>query len=198
MNAEKSNILKPETWVDQYSDYLFNYAIISVNNKETALDLVQETFVAGLSSINSFEGRSSEKTWLVSILKRKIIDYYRKASNRREEKLLDKNFMEGKVDLPFQTEGDHAGHWRADRMPQDWKISTDSAIENEELARILEDCIAHLPAKWAAIFIMRVVEEYESEKVCKEMEVSSSNLWVIIHRARIKLRECIEKNWIIN
>ena len=78
-----TNILDPNTWVDKYSDYLYNYTIVRVNDREIAQDLVQETFFAGLKSIKNFKGEASERTWLISILKRKIIDYYRKINSNK-------------------------------------------------------------------------------------------------------------------
>lgn len=187
----------PEEWVDQYGDYLYNYAISRVNDEHLAYDLVQDTFLAALDARKSFEGRSSEKTWLVSILKRKIIDHYRKASRNREHKLIDKNFAQGKEELPFQAEGELAGHWMTDKAPVDWKIAPDAAVENEELRDILAKCIGLLPDKWSAVFALRVMEEMATEEVCKELDITASNLWVILHRAKLQLRECVEKNWIL-
>lgn len=187
----------PEKWVELYGDYLFNYAISRVNDKDQAYDIVQDTFLAALKAQKNFEGRSTEKTWLISILKRKIIDLYRKNSRNKEHKLLDKNFNEGREALPFEADGDNQGHWKNDKTPADWQISPDSAVENEELRDILKNCIGLLPDKWNSVFAMRVVEEMETEEVCKELDITASNLWVILHRAKHQLRECVEKNWIL-
>lgn len=186
----------PEQWAELYGDYLYNYCISRVNSREVALDLVQETFLAGLSARTSFEGRSSVKTWLISILKRKIIDHYRKSYRNKEDAILDKNFSEGGGELPFHSDGEMQGQWKADRVPQDWNISADKAMENEELGSIIKDCITALPEKWGAVFALRVVEELASEDVCKEMGITASNLWVILHRAKLQLRDCVEKNWL--
>ena len=187
----------PEKWVDQYGDYLYNYAISRVNDSEQAYDLVQDTFLAALGALSSFEGRSSEKTWLISILKRKIIDHYRKTGRKKEHNLLDKDFMEEEESLPFYRDGNHQGHWTDNRAPSDWRISPDSAVENEELKEVLAKCIGLLPDKWESVFALRVVEGMETEEVCKELDISASNLWVILHRAKLQLRECVEKNWIL-
>lgn len=198
MTTENSgkNKITPTKWVELYGDYLYNYAISRVNNQQVALDLVQDTFLGALSAIESFEGRSSEKTWLISILKRKIIDHYRKSSRSKEEALVDKNFNQDKEDLPFYTEGEMQGFWRADRYPQDWNITAEKAIENKELKAIIERCISDLPEKYAAVFTLRVIEEITSEEVCKELGITASNLWVILHRAKLQLRDCIENNWL--
>jgi RNA polymerase sigma-70 factor (ECF subfamily) len=194
-NSE-NNSAHPAQWVELYGDYLYNYAFSRVNNQQVALDLVQDTFLGALSALASFEGRSTEKTWLISILKRKIIDHYRKSSRSKVDALLDKNFTADKEDLPFYTEGEMKGHWRADRVPQDWNISTEKAIENEELKAIIEKCISLLPKRYAAVFILRIIEEISSDEVCKELEITSSNLWVLLHRAKLQLRDCIEDNWL--
>lgn len=186
----------PKQWVELYGDYLYNYAISRVNDHQIALDLIQDTFLGALSALESFEGRSTEKTWLISILKRKIIDHYRKSSRSREDPLIDNNFNEDKEDLPFYSDGEMQGYWRADRVPQDWNISTEKALENEELKKIIEQCIAVLPKKYAAVFILRIIEEITSDEVCKELNITASNLWVILHRAKLQLRDCIENNWI--
>lgn len=191
------NKVSPSKWVELYGDYLFNYAISRVNDQQVALDLVQDTFLGALSALESFEGRSTEKTWLISILKRKIIDYYRKNARSKEDAILDKGFGENKDDLPFYAEGEMQGYWRADRYPQDWNITVDKAIENEELKAIIEKCIAGLPKKYAAVFTLRVIEEISSVEVCKELDITASNLWVILHRAKLQLRDCIENNWLI-
>jgi RNA polymerase sigma-70 factor (TIGR02943 family) len=194
--GKNKNILQPENWADRYADYLYNYAFYRVGNEELAKDLVQDTFMSGLTAAAGFEGRSNEKTWLVSILKRKIIDHFRKASNRKEHKLIDKDFAEGKGELPYYTEGEMKGFWRQDKLPNNWNIDNNTAIENEELAEIMQDCIGKLPGKWAAVFTLRMIEELASNDICKELDITPSNLWVILHRARQQLRECIEKNWL--
>lgn len=186
----------PDKWVDEYGDYLYYYAYSRVNDEQVANDLIQDTFLAALSALSSFEGRSSEKTWLTSILKRKIIDHYRIKSRKKEHNLIDKNSREGKEDLPFYESGDMEGFWRADRLPKDWHISASQSLENEELREIIFKCISVLPEKWASVFTLRIVEELSSEDVCKELEITSSNLWVILHRAKLHLRDCVEKNWL--
>ncbi len=181
--------INPEEWVNNYGDYLYNYAYTRVSSKETAEDLVQETFISGLKSVSSFRGDSTALTWLMSILKRKIIDYYRKKSNKKEHNL-------SSFSSPFQDEEGIKGHWILERAPKDWQRESNSPLREEEFNRIMEICLAGLPAKWRGVFVLKVMEELETSEVCKEMGCTSSNLWVILHRARLKLRECIENNWL--
>lgn len=187
--TEKKHILNTNKWIDNYADYLYNYAISRVNNSDLAKDLVQDTFFAGLKSAKNFQGKASERTWLVSILKRKIIDYYRKINSKKGQ---------AEVRMNFYDDGENEGNWIEERVPQNWTSNTDSSIENEELKSQLENCIDKLPEKYAMVFRMKTIQEFETEEICKELEISASNLWVIIHRARTQLRKCMEDNWFNN
>lgn len=188
-NQNKTSKANPNNWVNLHGDYLYNYAYSRVQSKETAEDLVQETFISGLKSIKSFRGESSELTWLVAILKRKVIDHYRKLSRKKET-------IASQFSTPFQDNGDFEGQWILERTPKDWQIKHEDPMRQSEFIFILEMCIAALPEKWRSVFVLKVMEELKSEEVCKEIGCSSSNLWVIIHRARLQLRECIENRWL--
>ena len=187
--ASKIHILNPDTWVDLYADYLFNYTITRVNDSDIAKDLVQETFFAGLKAMDNFQGKASERTWLIAILKRKIIDYYRK---------INSNKGKAEVKMNFYSDGDREGEWIEERVPSSWGAEVEKNIENEELALVLDKCINGLPEKYAMVFRMKTIQQIETEEICKELEISSSNLWVIIHRARTQLRKCMEDNWFKN
>lgn len=178
--------LHPEKWADSYADYMFYYANSRINDYEMAKDLVQETFLAALNAMSNYRGDSNEKTWLTSILKRKIIDHYRK-----------KNSTKGRAEIhmSFYEEGDNKGDWLEERVPQEWGNNAEKSIENEELKSVLELCIDALPEKYQSVFTMKTINNIDTEEVCKELEISSSNLWVMIHRARTQLRRCLEENW---
>jgi len=182
----KKNILNPENWISSHADYLYNYTITRVNDHDLAKDLVQETFLAGLKAVENFQGKASERTWLISILKRKIIDYYRKINSAKGK---------AEVRMNFYTEGENEGDWIEERAPTDWSSEIDKSIENDELSIVLDKCIDHLPEKYAMVFKMKTIQQFETEDICKELEITSSNLWVIIHRARTQLRKCMEENW---
>ena len=181
-----NHTLSPNLWVDKYADYLYNYAMQRINNENIAKDLVQETFLAGLKSAKNFQGKASEKTWLTSILKRKVIDYYRK---------INSNKGKAEVRMNFYEDGDNEGNWIEERVPQSWKNQTEIDIENEELQAQIDSCIEKLPEKYAIIFRMKNILELETEDICNELGITSSNLWVMLHRARTQLKECIGKNW---
>ena len=180
----KTNSIDPDNWVDKYSDYLFNYTITRVGDRETANDLVAETFLAGLRSMKNFKGESTERTWLVSILKRKIIDHYRRI-----------NSAKGKAEVKFnyrdQDEGDRLEEQIADLSGR----NAQQLMENEELGKAIMDCLDQLNERQAAIFKMKTLEDADTETVCNEFGITPSNLWVIIHRTRTALAKCLEKTW---
>jgi len=186
---EEKHVLTPNEWIDNYADYLYNFTISRVNNSDLAKDLVQETFLAGLKSVKNFQGKATERTWLVSILKRKIIDHYRKINSKKGQ---------AEVRMDFYDDGENKGSWLEERVPQNWDNSSEKQIEREELRNQLEACIDTLPEKYAMVFRMKTVQEFETEEICKELGITSSNLWVMIHRARTQLRKCMEDNWFNN
>jgi RNA polymerase sigma-70 factor (TIGR02943 family) len=187
--TEQKHTLNTNKWIDNYADYLYNYSISRVNNSDLAKDLVQDTFFAGLKSAKNFQGKASERTWLVSILKRKIIDHYRKINSKKGQ---------AEVRMSFYEDGENEGSWLEERVPQSWDNASEKKIENEELRNQLEFCINKLPEKYAMVFRMKTIQEFETEEICKELGITSSNLWVIIHRARTQLRKCMEDNWFNN
>jgi RNA polymerase sigma-70 factor (ECF subfamily) len=168
---------------------MYNYAIVRVNNADLAKDLVQDTFFAGLKSAKNFQGKSTERTWLISILKRKIIDYYRKINSKKGQ---------AEVRMNFYNDGENEGDWIEERVPQSWTNKTEKNIENQELKTQLEACIDNLPEKQAMVFRLKTIQEFDTEEICKEFDITASNLWVMIHRARTQLRKCMEDNWFNN
>jgi len=181
--------LDPAKWIDNYSDYLFRYTIIRINDHEISKDLVQETFFSGLKSAKNFEGKATERTWLISILKRKIIDHYRKKNSKKGQ---------AEVRMNFYNDGENEGDWIEERVPQSWDSEVEKKIENKELQHQIDLCVDKLPKKYAMVFRMKTIQEVDTEVICKELGISSSNLWVIIHRARMQLRKCLEDNWFNN
>lgn len=179
------NLLNPTKWIDLYSDYLFNYTISRVNDREIAKDLVQDTFFAGLKSMKNFKGQASERTWLISILKRKIIDHYRKINSKK-----------GKAEVRMTYISDeNEGDWLEERVEDVGYLNAQETLENFELGEAIYDCMGKLSSKQATVFKMKTILGYETEAICNELNITASNLWVIIHRARIQMAECLEKNW---
>ena len=193
--SEEKHILEPQQWVERYGDYLFNYAIVRVNDQEKAEDLVQETFLAGLKAKDNFQGKSSERTWLISILKRKVIDTYRKRYASKETFMgeYEQEISDGDF---YRDEDPFKGHWLEGKGPHSHSLMPEGELEQEELMKIIQRCISLLPPNLASAFVMKMIDEAESDEVCKELEITPSNLWVMLHRARLKMRQCVENKWL--
>jgi RNA polymerase sigma-70 factor (ECF subfamily) len=177
--------LDPNVWVDRYSDYLFNFTIVRVNNSEIAKDLISETFLAGLKSKDNFKGEASERTWLISILKRKIIDHYRRVNSKKGK---------AEVRITYKDE-ESEGDWLEERVSDPFDRNAEDSMENKELGLAIFDCLATLNEKQATIFKMKTIDGFDTEAICNGYNITASNLWVIIHRARKAMAECLEKNW---
>ena len=180
---------QPEKWVDLYADLLYRYAILRINNKNLAEDLVQDTFLSALKNIDQFKKKSSIQTWLISILKNKIIDHYRKNFNNSE---IINNSDDNDEFNDFQENG----MWKQDKAPNSWSKSGDHIFEEQEFLNILQQCLKILPEQTREVFSLREIDGFKSDEICKKLNISSSNLWVLLHRARNGLRKCIEKRWI--
>jgi len=173
-------------WVDRYSDYLYNFTIVRVNDHEVAQDLISETFLAGLKSAANFKGEASERTWLISILKRKIIDHYRKINSKK-----------GKAEVRMQYNNeDSEGDWLEERVSDPFDKTAEDTMENTELGMAIHNCLDTLNEKQASIFKMKTIDNFDTEAICNEYNITPSNLWVIIHRARTAMADCLEKSWL--
>jgi RNA polymerase sigma-70 factor (TIGR02943 family) len=195
MSEKGKHTLKPQMWVEQHGNYLFNYAIVRVNDREKAEDLVQETFLAGLKAKDNFQGKSSERTWLISILKRKVIDTYRKQYSSKVSSMseYEQDISDGDF---YRTEDPFKGHWLEGKGPHSNSLMPEDEMEEEELREIISRCIKNLPPNLAAAFAMKMINEADSDEICKELGITSSNLWVMLHRARLKMRTCVESKWL--
>jgi RNA polymerase sigma-70 factor (ECF subfamily) len=178
--------LHPDAWVDSYADYLFNYAVSRVSDSEVAKDLVQDTFFAGLNSAKNYKGEAAERTWLIAILKRKVIDHYRK---------INSNKGKAEVRMSYGTNREGEGSWMEEQVADPFSSFENDAIENEELGMAIQECIAKLPKKQSLVFNMKTIQGMSTEDICKELRINPSNLWVMIHRARTALMGCLNQNW---
>ena len=171
------------SWIDEHGDALFRYARARLGRREPAEDFVQETFLAALTAHDRFAGRSSARTWLMSILRRKIADHYRRGDGARPSQ------EPNSAPVRFF---DEAGVWL--RAPGRWSDPT-RAIEDAEFQAVLNDCLEKLPQPLADAFLLREREGMEVEQVREALALSAGNLRVRLHRARLLLRECLEKHW---
>jgi len=183
----------PERWVDDYGDYLFKYALMRLRDPLKAEDIVQETFLAALKGAKSFQGRSAEKSWLVGILKNKIFDHYRKAG--RETSFTDLDFYNDEESDRFISDGAFQGGWIHELGPMNWSTDPGAGLDNEVFWKTFHDCAGKLPKNISAAFTLREVDGIESKEICALLNISENNLWVMLHRARMALRRCLEINW---
>lgn len=175
----------------EHRSYLMRYALLQLRDASAAEDVVQETLLAGVEGAARFSGRSSIKTWLTGILKHKIIDHIRRQTREVALSAGDEAFERSEaeaVDALFVA----GGHWQT--PPSGW-ADPDRALENKKFLEVFEQCARLMPTKMARVFAMREVMELSTEEICKELNISSTNCWVILHRARLSLRECLETKW---
>lgn len=175
-------------WVNLYGDMLYNYALQRVNDGETAKDLVQETFLAAWRNFDNFKGEISEKNWLYAILKNKIIDNYRRAANHLTESL-----PEFTNNQPYF---DSEENWIRNNAPADWAGEQNIKLEAKEFNDVLTKCRHKLKQVQNAVFSMKYIDGESSKEICKQLDITASNYWVLMHRAKLQLRACLEKNWL--
>lgn len=173
-------------WLNEHGDYLYRFALARLRDPHQAEDAVQETFLAAIKAPN-FAEQSSPRTWLTGILKHKIIDILRKSV--REVAASELVEEDANMDEFF----DAKGHWTD--KPQHWGMP-EGTLEQQQFLTVLQECLDRLPAKQQAIFMLRDVEETENEEICKELNISTTNAWVMLYRARMGMRKCLEMNWL--
>ena len=178
----------PASWVDLHGDVLYRFALLRVQDPHVAEDLVQETFVSALQGVDRFAGGSAVRTWLIGILKHKIIDYFRKTS---------KEIASTDLALLDEESGSEAANRLADARTErrQWRETPDNLLENKELWMAFTACLDGLSPTFRRAFTLREMDGFSTAEICKILDITSTNLWVILHRARGKLRDCLEATW---
>lgn len=173
--------------VERQRQYLVRYATLQLRDAEAVQDAVQETLLAALAGEASFGGRSDLRTWLIGILKHKIVDIIRRQG--RETTIAGDTDGEGsEFDALFEANG----HWV--EHPAAWN-SPDAALDQQQFFKVLEECLKKLPKKTAQVFMMREHLGVETAEICKELSVTPTHCWVLLYRARMALQLCLDKNW---
>ncbi len=185
MNDDSSG--HPELWLSEHGDYLFKYAYVRLRNRAVAEDMVQETFLAGLKSLDRYDGSSPVRYWLRGILRHKVVDHIRKSSREitvdttQDGEILDR--------IKYKAFGIPT------RTPPPWAFNPAKAYEHKEFWGVLYSCMSKLTDTMALAFTLRELEGRSTEEICKDLHLKPNNLWVVLHRARLQLKACLEKNW---
>ncbi len=186
-----NRIMPIESQLAEHRGYLLRFARLQLRNDAWAEDAVSETLLAALSKPQSFGNRSQLKTWLVGILKHKVIDILRQ---RKREVSLQDDEGDGHEELDalmFKVDG----HFNS--RPAEWG-NPEQELNSRQFFAVLEACADKLPATMGRVFLMREWLELDSNEICKELQLTPTNLYVQLHRARLRLRECLEINWFGN
>lgn len=191
MNPITTNIrpggIDPERWMEKYHDKLFRYALSRLRSPQLAEEKVQEAFLAAIQAGGDYQGRASESTWLTSILKHKIFDHFRKVN--KERRFNGRVRQEGSTDYLFQRNGG----WIVGLS--EWPFNPRNALEQKEFLETFHCCLSKLPPRLAQVFILREIEGLGTGEICDLMAVSETNLSVMLHRSRMRLRYCLEQKW---
>ncbi|MBI3716594.1 MAG: sigma-70 family RNA polymerase sigma factor [Betaproteobacteria bacterium] len=177
--------------IDSHRGYMIRFATAKLRDAEQAEEVVQEALLAALDSVGGFSGQSTLRTWLTSILKFKIIDFQRRVISERAHFARAPDDDSDDPDW-LDRQFDHTGHWKT--KFSEW-ANPDDALQQRQFFAIFESCMDKLPKTASRVFFKREVMGIETDEICKEEEISASNCWVILHRARVSLRECLERNW---
>lgn len=187
MTTGRGEETNPITWLDQYGDTLYRFARARVKDSFTAEDLVQETLLAAYRSRNKFSGKSTLRTWLIGILRHKIVDHYRKQRPEQGEENID-DFVYG-MDNMFDTKE----KWKI--TPGDWGRDPENEYERKELMNMIHACLDDMPQKMSLAYTLRELQGVTTSELCEIIQTKKNNCWVILYRARMLLRRCLELNW---
>lgn len=174
-------------WVNLYTQELHSWALYRTSDGDAAEDLVQETFIAALEGMEAFRSDSQPRTWLFSILNHKIADHHRRTSRSAKVPFNE----EGAIDGFFASDG----HWTKAHAPNDWDEPEPHLLDNEDFRRVMDDCLGVLPAQWNSCITRRFIGSEASDAICQDLGISETNYWQILHRAKLRLRECLEHHW---
>ncbi len=186
MDAAQKNILSE--WVNNFAGEMLSWARHKTSDRNSAEDLVQETFLAAAEKFNTFRNESEPRTWLFGILNNKISDFYK--SQFKKQKYFTV-FTNDTLEQFF----DNGGHWKKESAPKVWNVDEQHLLDSKEFNRIFAECLEELHPQWHACLTMKFLEEKTPRQVCQDLGISDTNYWQILHRAKLRVRNCLEKNW---
>lgn len=179
-------------WVANYTGYLLRVALFKLPTREVAEDTVQDTFIAAFNAFEKSQPVHNPKAWLHQILKNKINDYYRKPDPIKDSTL---NHYELTAEENADNLFDESGMWVESKQRDSLWHNEKSLLDNPDFNIVLANCMGKLPSKWRALIELKYLNEKNSDEICQEIEISSTNYWQMMHRAKLQLKTCIEKNW---
>ena len=185
------SILEPERWLDDHGSALYSFALLHIRDTHRAEDLVQETLLAALKASKDFHEDSSVRTWLIGILKHKIMDQFRRQSREGPTSNSADDVFDAVEKQQIENTFTDAGSWT--NTIAEWGTPEQDLFRNEFWI-FIERCTAGLSPKIARLFILRDLWGLGTEEVCKELDITPTNLWTSLHRARLGMRQCLEKN----
>jgi RNA polymerase sigma-70 factor (ECF subfamily) len=177
----------PAEWLEAYGDLMFRYAYLQLRDREKAEDAVQDALLSAYKAIDGFEGKSSIKTWLMTILRNKIIDIVRK--DKRDRLVGVDSYDDPIIGSNFNS----MGIWS--KWLSSWGDNPESLYEHKGFLERVENCMEKLPDNLRQVFILRNVDGLSTEEICEQLDISPNNLWVMLYRSRLRMRECLDKNW---
>jgi len=180
----------PVRWLHEHGDYLYRFAMKQLHDSGLAEDAVQETLLAALQSYHTYQGESAERTWLTGILKHKIIDMIRKQS-RETTPLIDA--LNAADDWDNTARFDQHGEWH---VAQSHWGNPEVVLEQDRFWQAFDDCLQGMPPRLASVFSLRELSGLTTDELCDALNITNSNCWVLLYRARMTLKECLEANWL--
>jgi len=178
------------TELDGFRREMLRFAVLQLRDQASGEDAVQETMLAALQGADRFAERAKLKTWVFSILRNKIVDIIRRRVREPIHEAVEQEVDDSDFDALFKGNG----HWQRDARPSDWG-NPEKSFENRSFWAVFDACLERLPPATARVFMMREILGLETSEICQELSMSSSNCWVILHRARMALRLCLEQKW---
>jgi len=182
----KKTTMNAESWLNEHGDYLYRFALSRLHDAEIATDMVQEALLAAWRGKDRFKGDSSLRTWLVSILKHKIIDHIRKEIRQR-------NIHDALENDPNSQFFSESGQW--ERNPRTWHDNPEKCCDDLKFRLVLKECLSRLSEKQRRVFELRELSGEDTEDICKACDITSTNLHVLMYRARLSLQTCLQKHW---
>jgi len=187
MSKEAKKYPESDQWQDLYGYVLYRYALARVSDAFVAEELVQEAFLAALESAHSFREQSTVQTWLIGILRHKIMDHFRMQLKKQQ------------MELPIEASNadqdlfDGSGKWL--RPPVAWSCDPHQALQSTEFRQILTQCVNAIPTEKRTVLLSRAVDGLSGREICKLLDITPTHMWVLMHRARGALRRCLEERW---